>query len=240
MHGARRTPVSRCAWRTMLTAPACPQPVTMASPLPRTFTTRAWSSRISGSGSHVVPVQCWCAGGMPCSKSVVRSTSPVIRIEPSTSRDGWRRSITSKPSPVSARLLSVGQSSAPPLGRARRRRVHTSGWTTIGKDRVPRRPASPGRPPAWSKWPWLSTMACTPDRSRPSRSALVTIASGDSPVSNSTDVVVSPRRTVTSAEKPCSATRPTLVNPGSNWGAWAVPAANGARVMVSSLVSRAS
>ena len=109
---SRGTPVSRCACRTMLTAPACPQPVAMTSPLPRTFTTRAWSSRISGSGSQVVPVQCWCAGGMPCSKSVVRSTSPVIRMEPSTSRDGWRRSITSKPSPVSARLLSVGQSSA--------------------------------------------------------------------------------------------------------------------------------
>jgi hypothetical protein len=46
----------------MLTAPACPQPVTMTSPVPRTFTTRAWSSRISGSGSQVVPVQCWCWG----------------------------------------------------------------------------------------------------------------------------------------------------------------------------------
>ena len=36
---------------------------------------------------------------------------------------------------------------APPPGKARRRRVHTSGWTTIGKDGVPRRPASPARPP---------------------------------------------------------------------------------------------
>jgi len=69
---------------------------------------------------------------------------------------------------------------------------------------------------------------------------LVTIASGDSPVSNSTDVVVPPRRTVTSAEKPCSAISPVLVRPVSNWGAAAVPDAIGARVMVSSPVSRAS
>ena len=126
-------------------------------------------------------------------------------------QDGWRRSMTSKPSPVSARLLRLGQSSNPPPDSARRRRVHTSGCTTIGTDRVPRRAASPARPPAWSKWPWPTTTACTPDSSRPSRSALMTIASGDSPVSNSTDVVVSPRQAVTSAEKPCSASSPTLV-----------------------------
>jgi len=51
-------------------------------------------------------------------------------------------------------------------------------------------------------------------------------------VSNSTDVVVPPRRTVTSAEKPCSAISPVLVRPVSNWGAAAVPDAIGARVIV--------
>ena len=35
------TPVSRCAWRTMLTAPAWPQPVSTTRPWPRTCTTRA-------------------------------------------------------------------------------------------------------------------------------------------------------------------------------------------------------
>ncbi len=52
----------------------------------------------------------------------------------------------------------------------------------------------------------------------PSRSALVTMASGKSPVSNRTEVVVPPVRTLTSAEKPCSAIRPTWVVPHSNCG----------------------
>jgi hypothetical protein len=43
---------------------------------------------------------------------------------------------------------------------------------------------------------------------------------------------VSASYSLTSAEKPCPAISPTLVRSGSNWGAWAVPAANGARVMV--------
>ena len=35
------TAVSRCACRTILTAPACPQPVNTTKPRPRTCTTRA-------------------------------------------------------------------------------------------------------------------------------------------------------------------------------------------------------
>ena len=61
----------------------------------------------------------------------------------------------------------------------------------------------------------------------PSRSALVTIASGDSPVSNSRVVVLAPRRTLTSAEKPCSAIIPTVVDPVSNCGAGVRPTLNG-------------
>ena len=74
----------------------------------------------------------------------------------------------------------------------------------------------------------------------PSRLALVTIASGDSPVSNSRVVVLVPRRTLTSAEKPCSAIIPTVVDPVSNCGACVRPAVRGARVVRSSLVSRPS
>jgi hypothetical protein len=54
------------------------------------------------------------------------------------------------------------------------------------------------------------------------------MASGESPVSNKREVVVLPRRTVTSAEKPCSAISPMVVIPDSNCGASAVPAENGA------------
>ena len=68
----------------------------------------------------------------------------------------------------------------------------------------------------------------------------MTIAPGDSPVSNSSVVVVAPRRALTRAEKPCSAISPTVVEPVSNWGAGARPAVKGARVVRSSPVSRAS
>jgi hypothetical protein len=39
--------------------------------------------------------------------------------------------------------------------------------------------------------------------------------------------------------EPCSAISPALVHPRSNWGAWAVPEANGARVMVSAAAADA-
>jgi hypothetical protein len=70
--------------------------------------------------------------------------------------------------------------------------------------------------------------------------ALVTIASGESPVSKSRVVAVLPRRTLTRAENPCSAMSPTLVEPDSNWGALAVPALKGARATRSSPGSSAS
>jgi hypothetical protein len=54
-------------------------------------------------------------------------------------------------------------------------------------------------------------------------------------VSNSSDVVVSPRRTVTSAANPCSATRPTRVRPSSNCGAATSATLNGIRRTRSSL-----
>jgi hypothetical protein len=107
-------------------------------------------------------------------------------------------SITSKPLLVSARLFGVGL----PPGRARRRRVQTSGCTTIGKDLVPHRPANPARPPAWSKWPCAEHYCVTSDLSMPGRSALVIMVSGERPVSNRTQVVVLPVRTLTSAERP--------------------------------------
>src|SRR3954447_23127386 len=74
----------------------------------------------------------------------------------------------------------------------------------------------------------------------PSRSALSVIPSGETPVSNSSVVVVVPRRTVTSAEKPCSARRPAVVRPSSNCGAETRPLDNGARDTPSPPVSSPS
>ena len=48
---------------------------------------------------------------------------------------------------------------------------------------------------------------------------LVAMPSGETPVSNSSVCERSPRRTVTSAENPCSASRPGDVAPPSNSGA---------------------
>ena len=59
---------------------------------------------------------------------------------------------------------------------------------------------------------------CRPRRARAGRSCRP-CRPGDTPVSNSTVCVVSPRRVVTSAEKPCSATSPGCVRPSSNCGA---------------------
>ena len=46
----RSSPVSRRTCRRMFTTPECPQPVSTTRPWPRTIATRAWSSRIRGSG----------------------------------------------------------------------------------------------------------------------------------------------------------------------------------------------
>jgi len=64
--------------------------------------------------------------------------------------------------------------------------------------------------------------------------------SGERPVSNSSVVVVPPRRTVTSAANPCSATRPTAVRPPSNSGAAVVATLMGTRRVRSSPASSAS
>jgi hypothetical protein len=67
-----------------------------------------------------------------------------VTTEPSASSEGSRRSMTAKPSPSRARLLSVGSSSGSRPGTARRRRVQIIGCTTIGSDRVPLRPGETG------------------------------------------------------------------------------------------------
>ena len=155
---------------------------------------------------------------MPVSNSVVRSTSPVISTLPSSSTEGCRRSITSNPSASTARRSRTGSSHSGKPGKATRRAVHTSGCSVIGS-RPRRSRASPARPPAWSKWPWLSTTASMLPASRPSRSKLSAMPYGDTPVSNSSVCVRSPRRVVTSAENPCSATSPRTVSPCTNCGA---------------------
>ena len=103
---------------------------------------------------------------MPCSKSVTRSTSPVIRTQPSTSSDGCLRSTTVEA--LAGRARAAPASAAP---WARRPAGPTGGGSTragappSASGTAPQPPASPARPPAWSKWPWLSTTPCTAVRS---------------------------------------------------------------------------
>ena len=145
---SRSTPVSRCAWRTMLTTPACPQPVITTRPRPRTLTTSAWSSRTAGSCRQWRPSQAWWGGGMPRSNSVVRSTSPVIRMLPPASSDGWRRSMTWKPSRSRAPADRVGSSNGVPSGQGQpapgpHRRVH--GQRQAGPAAQPGQPGEAAR-----------------------------------------------------------------------------------------------
>ncbi|HEY1666810.1 MAG TPA: hypothetical protein VGG54_14065 [Trebonia sp.] len=109
-----------------------------------------------------------------------------------------------------------------------------------GRPDRPRSLAKPSRPPAWSKCPWLSTTPCRPPTSMPRRWAFTASASGEAPVSNSTVLLVFPLRTVTRAEKPCSARRPATVSPSANCGAATRPAPIGTRVTLPPEASRAS
>ncbi len=90
--------------------PSMLQPVMMTRPLPRTFTTRAWSPRISGSGSRCHR----SSAGVPHAVFEVGGAvdPPVIRT--SRGRAGTAGGVRSRrsPSPASARLLSVGMSAA--------------------------------------------------------------------------------------------------------------------------------
>jgi len=88
----RSSPVSLCAYRTVLTMPACPQPLRTSRPRSRTRNTSAWSSRINGSGCQWSPCSASCPL-KPVSNSVLRSTSPVTSAAPSSKNEGWRSSM---------------------------------------------------------------------------------------------------------------------------------------------------
>ena len=74
----------------------------------------------------------------------------------------------------------------------------------------------------------------------PSRPAFTASASGEAPVSNSSVLLVSPLRTVTRAEKPCSARSPATVSPSVNCPAATRPAPRGGLLTPSAETSRAS
>ena len=95
-------------------------------------------------------------------------------------------------------------------GSAKRRRLNTSGCTVSGSPLRPRSRVSPGSPPSWSGCPWLSTATSIAEASRPRRSKLVAMPSGEIPVSNSTVCVLFPRRVVTNAEKPVLCDQPGI------------------------------
>src|SRR3954470_3121484 len=156
---------------------------------------------------------------MPCSNSVVRSTSPVTSSEPSSRNDGSRRSTTSKPVPSSALRLGAAISTSSRPGSASRRRLHASGGTPTGRLARPSSRASPCMPPTLSKWPWLRITASTSRGESSSRRMFSTSPSGEIPVSNSSRCSRPPRTTLTSAEKPCSARSPSNASPRSSTGA---------------------
>jgi hypothetical protein len=94
------------------------------------FETYTWAAgRI---GCHAPSSHASCAGGMPVSKSVTRSTSPVTSSRSSSRNDGRLPSTTAKPAPSTAWRLSVG-SSSDPLGDTSLRRVQASGCSTTGR-----------------------------------------------------------------------------------------------------------
>ena len=203
----RRSAASRAG--TVFTTPACPQPVRTTRPRSRTCTTSAWSSRTSGS---CVPRRTVCRlvrGGMPLSNSVVRSISPVIRTQPSTSSDGCRRSTTSNPSASSAVRLSVGSSHAArhrarPAGGASTRAGARSSAGRIGRGRPPVRPTPGVVEVAVAQDDALHVAEVETQPGRRSRSSRR--ATGR--CRTAAWCARSARRTVTSAENPCSARRP--------------------------------
>ena len=123
--------------------PACPQPVSTTRPLSRTCSTIAWSSCTSRSGSQSPSRQAWCAGGMPVSKSVVRSTSPVTSSMPSSRNDGCRSSTIGEAGALDRRPGSASGSSNAPSGPAIRRRVQKSGCSSTGRLRAAEPPGQP-------------------------------------------------------------------------------------------------
>jgi len=126
-------------------------------------------------GFHVVRSGAGVPGGMRVRSRWCGSTSPVIRIEPSTSRR-LGRSITSEALRRSARLLKFGQC-RPTAGPGEAAAGPHSGWKPSARTGYRRRPASPARPPAWSSGRG-EHYGGTPDRSRPRRSALGPSQSG--------------------------------------------------------------
>ena len=161
----------------------------------------------AGSCRQLWPSQAWCGGGMPRSNSVTRSTSPVIRMPPASS-DGCRRSMTSNPSRSRAPRDSVG------ISRARRRAAPGGCGSRPPDERSAAgrtgRAAGPGRgsrPRDRSARGSAPRPACRRRRCR-GRSALTASPSGETPVSNSSGGGRCRTRTVTRAEKPCSARRP--------------------------------
>jgi len=136
---------------------------------------------------------------------VTRGTSPVTSTEPSSTKLGWLPSRMSNPASVSARGLTLGISIGSMPGSTVRRRRQKWGCSRIGMFTRPTARIRPSMPVVWSKWPWLHTMASIEPRSMASRRRFSVTPSGLVPASKSSRWLRAPRWTVTSMEKPCSA-----------------------------------
>ena len=84
-------PVSFWAYFAKLIMPEWPHPVSMTNPLFLMLIINAWSSSVRGSGCQEYSIRASCPGN-PFSKSVVLSTSPVIKTEFCNKNEGFRDS----------------------------------------------------------------------------------------------------------------------------------------------------
>ena len=216
---SRSTPVSRRAWRAMLTAPAWPHPVITTRPRPATFTTSAWSSRISGSGSQLP-----FAPGLVDGHALLEVGRAVdlagdrARCRRAAATAGGARSPRSPRPPASSAAAWAAPSGPaaiddPPAAST------PAGGRSAGR-RAAAQPGQAGEPAGvvevavaehhgldGRRRPCRGAPCCRPCRRATRRCRTGSVCDR------------SPRRTVTRAEKPCSATSPGTVLPPSKWGA---------------------
>ena len=139
--------------------------------------------------------------------------------EPSSSSEGCRRSITSRPSASSAERLSVGSSHRRCV---RQREAAPAEHQWVHGERQPALAADPDQP---GKAAIVIEMAMAEHDDLDRGRIEVDVFEVDRhplrrhPGSNSTVCAVVPRRVVTSAEKPCLAINPGNARPSSNCGA---------------------
>ena len=216
----RSTPVRRRAWRQMFTAPAWPHPVTTTRPLAARRARSAPGRRGSAdpAPSRASPWASW--NGMPrleVGGAVDLAGDQHAAVEQQRRLAALDHRRTPRPP------ASCAAGRAAPTRAARDHDPAAAPHQRVHGDRQPLPPPQAGQ--AGEPAGVVEVAVAEHDgldarrRRRPRRSMLSASPFGDTPVSNSSVWVRSPRRMVTRAANPCSATRPGTVSPSSKWGA---------------------